>query len=94
MMVGLLMRKTFSLKLGMRDQMLVLTVCVHHGTEGGGTLISDMNQIPHIAVYNVRPCLIPIVCNHSTHVKSVSLLFPKKFGQKRVHYTQQNTVKS
>ena len=40
----------------------------------------------------IHGIMIPMVCNHYTHVSCTSLFFPQKVGQKGVHYTQQNMV--
>ena len=40
-------------------------------------------HVPHILPCIMRThIIIPMVCNHYTHVERASLFFPKKFGQK------------
>ena len=48
----------------------------------------------HVSVHVIQGIIIPVVCNHYTHVECTSLFFPKTFGQKSVQYTWQNMGKS
>ena len=40
----------------------------------------------------IHGIIMPMVCDHPTHVQCASLFSPQKFGSKSMYYTQQNMV--